>query len=104
MLPKKKRLTKNDFIGLRPKKIVRGAFFDIAFTPNESTKYACVIAKKQIKRAVDRNKVKRKIYTIISNLPNNKKGFFIVYPKKTTCILPYTKMKDEFNQLFATLQ
>jgi ribonuclease P protein component len=104
MLPKKKRLSKNDFVGLRPKKVVRGAFFDVAFTPKEATKYACVIAKKQIKSAVDRNKIKRKIYTIVGGLEHTMKGFFIIYPKKTINTLSYKRIEEEFDKLFATLQ
>lgn len=106
MLPKLERLTKVDFIGLRPRIIVRGTFVDIAVVKLDSTaisRFACVIAKKRIKKAVDRNTVKRKIYHILRNYKPTTPHLVIVYPKINALTSNYSHIKDEIKNAFATL-
>jgi ribonuclease P protein component len=103
MLPKSERLTKNDFVGLRPRIIFRGTFVDIAVSPAPKSRFACVISKKRIKRAVDRNTVKRKIYHSIRNLNSKESYLMVIYPKVTVLDSPYSQIKEEINSVFATL-
>lgn len=103
MLPKPERLTKNDFVGLRPRIVFRGTFVDIAAISAEKSRFACVIAKKRLKKAVERNRVKRKIYHILQeNKPKNP-YLIIVYPKITTLSGNHTHIKEEIISAFATL-
>jgi ribonuclease P protein component len=104
MLPQAKRLTARDFIGMRPRIIFRGSYIDIAVAENSVTKFACVVAKKRIKRAVDRNKVKRKVYHAIRDLEVKKTKYIIVYPKQTVIGGMFTEIKKEIKQAFDTLQ
>lgn len=103
MLPKSERLTKVDFVGLRPRIIFRGSFVDIAVSPSITSRFACVIAKKRLKKAVDRNTVKRKIYHIIKDFKPKTPHLVIVYPKVTTLTGEYAHIQEEIRSAFATL-
>ena len=103
MLPKKERLTKKDFIGLRPRIIFRGSFVDIAYSKSDITKFACIIAKKRLKKAVERNKVRRRIYSLLKNITLNSPALIIIYPKTEALAVDVLKIKEEINQGFATL-
>jgi ribonuclease P protein component len=103
MLPKPERLTKSDFVGLRPRIVFRGTFVDMAISKAPLSRFACVIAKKRIKRAVDRNKVKRKIYHIIKEVKPKSLNLVIIYPKVTALHSNYSHIKEEISSAFATL-
>lgn len=103
MLQKSERLTKTDFVGLRPRIIFRGSFVDIAVIPAEKSRFACVLAKKRVKRAVDRNRIKRKIYHIIKKIKTKNTYLIIVYPKAITLSAEYKQLQEEITLGFATL-
>jgi len=103
MLPKSKRLTRDDFSKLQNRKIIRGNFFDMAVSPSVTTRFAVVVAKKRIKLAVDRNRVKRKIYNTLQDIVLEKPHFVIIYPKQNICSAPYKTINDEIVSIFATL-
>lgn len=104
MLPKSERLTKSDFVGMRPRIVFRGTFLDIAVVKTEKiSRFACVIAKKRIKRAVDRNTVKRKIYHIIREIKPKTPYLVVVYPKITALHANKENIKEEISTGFATL-
>ena len=103
MLPKSKRLTTSDFKGLKTRIIYRGTYFDVASAPKETTKYACIIAKKRIKRAVDRNKTRRKIYNALQTIETKKPAFILIYPHKQIMVSQSEDIKKEIITAFATL-
>ncbi len=103
MLPKSKRLTTKDFSGLKTKIIFRGTYVDIAVSPSETTRFACVVSKKRIKRAVDRNTARRKIYTTLRAITLNKTYFVIIYPKQNVISSSHTGIEKEIWSVFATL-
>lgn len=103
MLPKSKRLTGNDFKGLKTRIVYRGAFFDMALAPSTSTKFACIISKKRIKRAVDRNKAKRKTYEAINQAVVSHQAFILIYPTKNILSIPSPSLREEVQKAFATL-
>ncbi|MEN9881174.1 MAG: Ribonuclease [Candidatus Parcubacteria bacterium] len=103
MLPKMKRLTKEDFKGARPKVFFRGVICDIAHIESENQKFACVISKKKIKKAAARNAIKRKVYHSLEAIQPQVKGLFIIYPKSIPKITPYSHIHDEIMRAFATL-
>ena len=100
MLPKKERLTKNDFVGLRPRIVFRGTFVDIAISPAPLSRFACVISKKRIKRAVDRNNIKRRIYNILQKIKPQSPNLVIVYPKITALNSKYLNIQEEIKSAF----
>jgi ribonuclease P protein component len=103
MIPKSKRLSRYDFSKLHKRNIIRGNFFDIAVSPSKTTKFAVVIAKKRIKLAVERNRVKRKIYHLLKTISLNKHYFIVIYPKHNICMAPLKSINDEMLSIFATL-
>ncbi len=107
MLPKSKRLNKEDFKGVRPKVFFRCEFFDVASTPSLHTKYACVITKKRVKTAVARNTLKRKTLTAIWELenknPSQSNHHFIFYIKAIPKETPYALLQEEIKKVFDTL-
>ena len=103
MLPKTKRLTAKDFKGLKPRLLYRGAQFDVAGTPSDITKYACVISKKRVKRAVDRIKARRRVYTALHSISPRTPHSIIIYPTKGILSMSTTELSKEFAKAFATL-
>lgn len=111
MLPKSKRLSKEDFEGIRPKIFFRGQLVDVGYciptTNNSGEKFACVISKKTLKNAVDRNKAKRRVFEVLYEFMKEnriEKYFYVLYPKKTIHTVSYTDIKKEIYKAFATLQ
>jgi ribonuclease P protein component len=106
MLPKTKRITTTDFKGIKTRLIYRGAFFDVsvATTPTLlTTKFACVVSKKRIRRAVDRNKARRKVYSLLSAVETPLPTLVFVYPTKTILKAPFPELQSEIRKAFATL-
>lgn len=103
MLPKSKRLTVSDFKGLKTRIIYRGAYFDVASVPKEATKYACIIAKKRIKRAVDRNKARRKVHEALRAVETKEPSYILIYPHKQILLSRPEDIKKELMTAFATL-
>lgn len=103
MLPRPKRLTKSHFIGLKTKIVFRGYLLDVAYLPSLETRFACVISKKKIKRAVDRNRVKRKIYSLLEKRELKSPLYCIVYPKQTALYVKSSAIQSELDTVFATL-
>lgn len=104
MLPKSKRFTKEDFSITRPKIFFRGELFDCAYVTLPTQKFACVIAKKTLKKAVERNLVKRRIMSVVETIGLSTTYSIIVYPKKNSLITPYSQLEEQIKQAFATLQ
>ena len=85
-MPKQSRLTREDISALskiRPKTYF-GRFFTLAaYSADQNTKVACVVAKKNVRHATDRNTVKRRVREIIrALLPTLPAGSYIIYTKK----------------------
>jgi len=103
MLPKSKRFTKEDFQGKRPKVFFRSDILDIAGVTLLTQKYACVTSKKTLKRAVDRNLIKRRIFSVIQEISPSFEYSLIFYPKKSAPTLPYSQLRKEIQKAFDTL-
>lgn len=81
-------------------------FFDLSVatsTAGRGTKFACVVAKKRIKRAVDRNKARRKIYALIQQIETKSPLFVFLYPTKNILKAPHQELQNEIHKAFATL-
>jgi ribonuclease P protein component len=103
MLPKSKRITSQEFKGKKTRLVYRGAFFDVSLTPAETTKFACIISKKRIKKAVDRNQVKRRVYTSLQGIVTSHPAYIFIYPTKNALHAPKKAISEEINKAFATL-
>lgn len=103
MLPKSKRFTEEDFLGKRPKVFFRSEIMDVAALTLPVQKFACVTSKKTLKRAVDRNLIKRRIFSIVQELPAPLNFSLVFYPKKGSSTIPYSQLRDEIQKAFDTL-
>ncbi len=83
MLPKAKRLTKQEFNGGGGKRLPF-RFGSIRVTPSDALKVSVVVSKKISKRAVDRNKIRRRVYAGVREVfrAGEPKKSFVVYPNK----------------------
>lgn len=96
-------MSTKDFKGIKTRLLYRGAFFDVSTAPAASTKFACIIAKKRIKRAVDRNKAKRKVYAALADMTTTTPLFVCIYPTKNILETSQVSIQKEINKAFATL-
>ena len=106
MLPKKFRLTRGF------KKILRNGFFfsnsifSVKFLPNypEKTFRAAVFSQKKIwKKAVDRNLIKRRIFSIISNYKEKPETSVIFFPKKKIFTKKHLEIDNEISNFLRFL-
>lgn len=94
-----------------PFKVIRGVFFDIKIFKNKNEasniiKNTIITSSKNFKKAVTRNKIRRRIYTILEyflkeNEINLEKHIsIIIYPKKEVINIKFSDLKKElYNSL-----
>ena len=95
---------RNDFfdakIFSKSKKENAGSFSDIF-----SNKFAVILSSKTFKKAVERNNIKRQIYSIIENYLKDSKNtntfyFVLIYPKKDILNIKFQDLKKELYNTF----
>ena len=104
MLPKTQKIKREQF--LRTQKIGKRAcsdMFSVVYTKKENknahTKCAVVVSKKISKKAVERNKIKRKIYTILREISQKYKGLDVVlYVNKNISEAEIEKLSGKTNE------
>ena len=68
----------------------------------KESKFSVVVSSKHCKKAVKRNKIKRRVYAIISDLikkdPSHLSGIF--YLSKLSYTLPYNTLKEYIEELY----
>jgi ribonuclease P protein component len=101
MLSRDTRIPKKLFPLLRKNRQCEGEFFSLRVTKLTEelgvSKSVCIISKKTIKKSVDRNRIKRQVYSILyTHLKNSKKSVAIqVFPKKNTLYQKYTYLEND---------
>ena len=107
MLKKKERLTKRQFdrffsSGKRSNSPLLG----LTYTSHESFHGAVVVGKKVYKKAVDRNKMRRRLYSLLYNLKEkfNLKVVYIITTKSTAKDSTYSELKDQLIDLVGKLE
>ncbi len=104
MINKKERLTRLDFKDLSKRNMIRDYLFDISYIKSDKMKVSCIISKKTLKKAVERNKVKRKLYNLFE-LNRPKTPYIIIfYPKKETLYTPFNELNIKMQEIFAKLK
>ena len=106
MLPKKKRLSREEFnrffsLGKRTHTV----HTTIVYVPHPTLHASVVVSKKVSTRAVVRNKVRRRIYDIVKNYERKEGvvGVFIFLTKKGVERLPYHALKEEVDGRLRTI-
>ncbi len=100
MLKKALRISKSEFtnyfkIGQRR----NSEYFTIVYYPNATFKVAVVVGKKVFKNAVDRNKLRRQVYTVLTEEQKNLTGVYLILVKPTI----NKKTKSEKRQILNEL-
>lgn len=106
MPPQKERLTKSHLVSLTKggqKKTVRGVLFDTVYAPAETARVACVISTKRVKRAVDRNRIRRKMYHAWMMVTPHKPYHVILYPQAHVLRVAQQTLQDELTHTLTTL-
>ena len=103
-MPNKSRLTREDFQLLTKKrpKTYFGRFFSLSFYMNSDAgpKVACVVAKKNIRHAVDRNTIKRRVREIVrASLPSMTAGSYAFYVKKQALQASFFELQVDIEAL-----
>ena len=111
MLAKKYKLTTLEIKDLFDKKErsffsfknSRNELFDIKYFSNteiKENKYAVILAGKTFKKAVERNKIKRQVYSLIEKFEIKKGCLILIYPKKEITKVLFQDLKKElYNDL-----
>lgn len=114
MLSKKNKLTTVEIKNLFDKKgdnsfslkTVRNNLFDVKTFSNVNSdnsgdkKFAVILSGKTFKKAVDRNKIKRRINSILEKKiealnKENKQAFILIYPKKEIVNIQFQDLEKE---------
>lgn len=102
MLKKKDRLTKKEFdrffsSGRR----LHSPLFTLVHSQNESFHGAVVVGKKVFKKAVDRNRLRRRVYNIIYRLSRENKlaGVYIVLVKPIAAKATFGELRSSLENL-----
>ncbi|MBX4209393.1 ribonuclease P protein component [Candidatus Parcubacteria bacterium] len=108
MLKKRDRLTTKEIESLsRPGqgKSVHGALFSLRFSPSVRAKLSVSVSKKVAARAVDRNRLRRRVYaaaeaTIGGAKRSGQPAFVLLMPKKECASLPFDRLGAEIGAIF----
>jgi len=106
MLAKKYKLTTSEIKDLFNKKErsffsfknSRNNLFDIKYFSNSEikhNKYAVILSGKTFKKAIERNKIKRQIYSLIEKFPKKKGSLILIYPKKEIINIQFQDLQKE---------
>jgi len=101
MLPKSQRLSVRDIASLSNGKGVFGSLLSIRYLFTSQTKFSVSVSKKIAKNAVDRNRIRRRVYTAIrtANLNIKKSAFIMVIPKKDCEKAQISSIKEEISSI-----
>lgn len=102
MLKKRERLTKKQFdrffsSGRR----YHSPLFTVVHTPGDDFHGAIVVGKKVFKKAVDRNKLRRRLYNILyrSQCDGGMKGVYIILTKPQAAKASFSELKTTLTEL-----
>ena len=103
-MPKKYRLTGEELSHLSGKRM-HGKFFSLLISPisGDHAKCAVVVSKKVAMKAVDRNKIKRRVRNILSkHIPRTKNSVALVFSaKRETKGVAFAELSRDIEALFS---
>lgn len=107
MLKKKERLTKKEFdrsfsVGRR----LHSPLFTLVWEDGSDFHGAVVVGKKVFKRAVDRNRLRRRLYNILYRLSreNNLLGVYIILTKPAAKEVTFLELREAVEKTLVTLK
>lgn len=106
MLKKSRRLTKRQFGEFfRNGARFHSPFCQLVYSKSKGFHGAVVVGKKVFKRAVDRNRLRRRVYNILYRLlkDGGQGGVYIVITKPSAASASFTELKKDLEKLFNTI-
>jgi ribonuclease P protein component len=102
MLPKSKRLTTEEIESLHTGKSVFGTLISMRMTRSDVSKFAVSVSKKVAPLSVDRNRLRRRVYSALSPFIRDMKEpvFAMFMPKKELLSAPIETVRSEIAALF----
>jgi len=73
--------------------------FSITFLSNERSKFSVTISKKLYKKAVDRNRAKRRIFAILKDVSPTRTGFYELFLKTSIDVVSFEYLKKEIKNI-----
>lgn len=102
MLNKSQRISKNQISWIHKKgKRFANEYFNVKFLLNklEHSRYSIVVSKKNVNKAVDRNFLRRQLYEVIRQMPQNDNCLdYIIMIKPAVLELDFTQKKSAIEQ------
>lgn len=98
MLPREKRLARGDFENIQKKNRVHSEYITLITSPSETPKTAVIISKKTLHKAVDRNRLKRRLFDIIDS-EHQPGGYYLFYAKRGLDKLSPDELRAEVQSL-----
>ncbi len=96
MLKKESKLNAEDLLKLKKQgKRVFSTLFSVTYLPEKTSKYAVTCPKKVYKNAVDRNRAKRRVFSVISKITPQNKGFYEFFVKNDINSLKIDEIRSE---------
>lgn len=103
-MPKNYRLTVADLKAFRPERRFSGAHFSLAIATAPRTGAACVVSKKVASRAVDRNKIKRRVKAaLVPLLPSLPHASYVFYAKAGAAAIDFAEAQRDIEKLVARI-
>ena len=104
MLPKKKRVTKELFqTVIKSGGTLSGSFFVFRYIKQKYPQYAFVVSKKIAKKAVDRNKLRRRGYSVLNNY-KLKDYLGVFFYKKEAQKASFIEIKEDVGNILNKLK
>jgi|SRR3989344_6203080 len=102
MLSKRERLSARDISSLSIGKSVFGAHISLRYVFTSTKKFSVSVSKKVAKRAVDRNRIRRRVYSVLRDVKGDvkKSVFVMIMPKKECQTIKLEEIKSELMTLF----
>lgn len=104
MLKKKERLTKKEFDRFFSSgKRAHSPLLTLIHSSNSEFHGAVVVGKKVFKKAVDRNRLRRRLYNILYrlSLENNLQGVYIILTKPVSGGASFSQLKEQLQKLIS---
>ena len=102
MLPKRERLSVKDIATLSSGRSVFGSLLSLRFLSAKETKFSVSVSKKVAKLAVDRNRIRRRVYAATRTVKSlvTKPYSIMIMPKKECMTAPLADIQNEMEALF----
>lgn len=78
--------------------------FSLKFLPSDKIKLIISVSKKVDKKAVVRNRIKRRVRAVFRNLSNLKAGTYMIIARADSQNIKGEELQDEINKLIAKSQ